>query len=356
MRILVIADSALPVPPRGYGGTERIVGYLLDELSRRGHELTLMAGAGSSSPGRLVVFDDARTRSKLRRGVAKGIFWLRLKSELPRHDVVHSVARLDYIRPALRHRIPKVLHFGNPIPTHEVSYVRRHERGRLVMVPVGVKMMEQGQDEGAWRVIHNAIPVSKFRFSLKPHDPPYVTFLGRLTRNKGVDTAIRVARACGIPIKVAGNVPQTEEDMRFFSEEVAPLLSHPSVEYMGEVDDAAKSEIVGGALALINPIRWDEPFGLTNIEALACGTPVVGFARGELPFLIDHGRTGILCPDGDEIALRDAVIAAPGLDRSVCRQDAERRFDIPVMVDRFEEVYRWVLSDSPTVPDDWQVV
>jgi glycosyltransferase involved in cell wall biosynthesis len=351
VRVLVLADCAVPVPPVGYGGTERILGYLVDGLVARGHEVTLVAGAGSKNPGRLITFDDARDKTKLHRGIAKFRFWRTLGGLLDDVDVVHSAMRLDYARPALRHRVPKAIHFENPILSEQIDYIRKRESGKVIIVPAGHNMMKGVEDEGAWRPIHNAIPVDRYRFVQSPDQPPYLAFLGRLTRAKGVDSAIEAARRVGMQLKIAGNIPHLAEEQEFFETSIRPRIDDVSVVYLGEVDDDQKQRLLGGSTALLNPIVWDEPFGIVAIEALACGVPVISFARGELPNIVRDGITGFLCDDLDGMVA--AIAKAGAIDRGTCRSDAEHRFDVPVMVDRFEETYRWLLSDDE-VPAGWR--
>lgn len=351
MRILTLADSAIPVPPITYGGTERILSFLIDGLSRKGHEVTLIGKEGSRVPGRLVTFDDARDKPRFMRGIAKAKYWRLLGKELDRHDVIHSAARLDYVRPALSSDKPKVLHFENPITDEHVRFVRKHQAGRVVMAPAGYNMMRNVRDDGVWRPVHNAIPVERFEFSPQPADPPYLAFLGRLTMAKGVDDAIDAALEAGLPLKIAGTVPDLHEERAFFMERIGPRLGSNGIEYIGEQDDEQKQHLLGGALALLNPIKWEEPFGIVAIEALACGTPVISYARGELPNIVRDGETGFLC---SEVGGMVAAIAKVGdLARARCREDAEKRFDVDVMVDNFEEIYEWLLGGSTELPAHW---
>lgn len=354
MRILFVCDPIIPVPPRGYGGTERIVSYLANELIERGHEVTLIAAQGSKFAGRLIMMPNTTERTKVVRGLAKLRFRNVVASQIGSHDVVHSVGRLDYSLPALTDPIPKVLHFQNPITSDQIAYVRRHSKGRVVMVPAGRKVMERARDDGVWRPIHNSIPVHRYPFSASASQPPYVAFLGRLTRNKGIDIAIDVSMRAGMHLKVGGNVPTEPDARRFFTQEVEPLLGSSDVSYLGELDDDGKAQLLGGAVALLNPIRWEEPFGIVAAESLACGTPVVSFARGELPYLIKDGVTGFLVAGGDRDGLAEALIDTTRLDRSKCRQEAEERFDVPRMVDKFEEVYGWAIAGRTDRPPDWE--
>lgn len=352
LRVLVLADSAVPVPPVGYGGTERILGYLLEGLAGRGHEVTFAGARGSRPPGRLITFSDARDRTRALRGLAKLSYWRRLRAELGSHDLIHSTLRLDYLLPALRHPIPKVLHFHTPVSDRDLRFVERHARGPVVFSAVGAHMIRDVRHRGVWRPVHNGIPVARYRFQARPVDPPYLAFLAKLMRGKGAHRAIAVARRAGMRLVIAGNRGTLPADREYFERDLAPMLQAPGVDYIGEVGDEEKARLLGGAVALLNPTEFDEAFGLTVVEALACGTPVITMSRGELPALIRPGVTGFLCDDED--AMVDAIPHAVALDRTGCRQDAERRFDVSVMLDKFEDVYRWMVNGCTEPPASWE--
>lgn len=337
----MVADPIVPIPPAGYGGTERVVGYLIEELASRGVPLTLVAAEGSRSPGRLKTVPDARHRPRIGRGVAKLNYWRILRTEIRRHDVIHSVVRLDYLWPALQSRIPKVLNFQNHVDAAEMARVQRESRGPLVLTACGSRMIEDVRHLGDWRAVHNAVPVHDYLMGV-PETPAYVVFLGRITKVKGAHTAMRAALAADMNIKIAGPIGTAAEDAEYFAREVEPLLAHPRVHYVGEVGDDRKGELLGGAVALLNPIEWDEPFGIVNVEALACGTPVISYPRGEIPFILEDGVTGILVEDEQEMS--DAIRSIDMIDRATCREHAEKRFDISVMTDRYIAIYEELLS------------
>jgi glycosyltransferase involved in cell wall biosynthesis len=337
-KILVIADSALPVPPVGYGGTERIVSYLVNELAARGHEVTLMAAPGSQSPGKLITYTDNRNKNKFFRGVAKWRFHRMLKQTLRGHHVVHSVARLDYLLPALKSTIPKVINFQNPITKDHIRYIEKWGNGKVVLTACGQVMIEPFKHWGDWQVVHNCVDVTRFSFRAVPDDPPYLTFLGRITPYKGLVDAIKVAKKANVPLHIGGNVGTMSQDKNYFRTEVQPLIDGVRIRYLGELEDRAKIDLLGGAIALVSPIYWDEPFGIVNVESLACGTPVLTYARGEPQYLIRDGVTGFICRNVDEMSQK--VKEVTKLDRQALRYDAEARFSVQTMVDRFEQIYR----------------
>jgi glycosyltransferase involved in cell wall biosynthesis len=275
-----------------------------------------------------------------------------LATEVRKHDLIHSVLRLDYLIPALRHRVPKVLNFHNQIDPGQIEFLRRHARGPTVFTPVGVKMMKGLPRFGVWRPIHNAIPVARYAYAPEPVTPNYLAFLGRVTPIKGAHIAIRVARTAGLRLVLAGNIGTAPGDSDYFEREVRPNIDGDQIQYVGELDDFAKGNVLRGAVALLHPIQWDDPCPLVPIESLSCGTPVIAFARGELPNLINHGVTGVLC--ADEAAMIRAVWEVGMVSRRACRREAEARFDVARMVDQYEEVYRWLLNGRSEVPLHWE--
>jgi glycosyltransferase involved in cell wall biosynthesis len=202
-------------------------------------------------------------------------------------------------------------------------------------------MISEFRDEGIWRAVHNGVPTDQYLFSARHDEPPYLAFLGRLTPTKGAHVAIRVARESGLRLVIGGNIGSAQGDSEYFQREVRPHLDDDRIKWLGEVDDAAKGPLLGGALALLCPVLWDEPFGIVAAEALACGTPVIAFEKGELPYIVRHGITGFLCRSEEEMV--HAVRKSAGLSRSTCRLEAEQRFSARAMTDQFEELYNWLL-------------
>ena len=184
--------------------------------------------------------------------------------------------------------------------------------------------------------------------SLQPLDraPSYLAFLGRISPEKGLPSAIRVAVKCGIPLKIAAKVDRVDVD--YFNEEIKPLLDQPGIEFIGEISDAEKSEFLGGAIGLLTLIDWPEPFGLVMIEAMACGTPVIAFAQGAVPEVIDDGITGFIVDDEDQAVAAVAKLAA--LPRAVVRKRFEERFTSVRMAEDYLHIYRKLIGDAPVRP------
>lgn len=331
LRILVVADARLPVPPVRYGGTERIVALLCEGLAARGHEVTLMAAEGSRNYGSLVTHRWSGGRSAAARAWTKADFFLKATRQVLRHpDVLIAHCRVDYLLPFLLSSVPTIYTFHNPILPWQVQWLRSRARGPLALVSIS-GFQRREFDGGDWRTIGNAVDTDLFVPAASP-ERSYLAFLGRLTSAKGVDIAIRVARRAGARLKIAGNIPEDAEAIGFFRREVAPQFG-PDVEWIGEVDDRQKCEFLGNARGLIVPIRWDEPFGIVVPEALSCGTPVLAMARGSMPELIIPGRNGLLASNEAEMAA--GVLQLDEIDSQECRRDAVRRFSKDGMVEAY---------------------
>jgi glycosyltransferase involved in cell wall biosynthesis len=337
MRIAQIAPLMEAVPPEGYGGTERVVSHLVDGLIARGHHVTLFASGDSETSAELV----AATRSALRSDPAGpeplaphirelGMVFDRAKE----FDVIHS--HVDYLAfPAARlSPTPSIhtLHGRLDLPLLPAVF---REFGELPLVSISDAQREPLARLGLnWAgTVHHGLPVEEYPFS--PRVGRYLAFVGRTSHEKGLPLAIAVSKRAGLPLKIAAKVDDTERE--YFEREIRSLLADAHVEFLGEVDEAAKRELMAGALALLFPIDWPEPFGLVMIEALATGTPVITRPRGSVPEVIDSGRTGFIAETEDDLV--DAVRRADTIDRAVCRREVETRFSVSHMAAQYEALY-----------------
>jgi glycosyltransferase involved in cell wall biosynthesis len=343
VRVLVIADAKIPVPPEGYGGTERVAALLCAGLAARGHRVTLLAAKGSRDYGRLITHPFAGRRPYPYRAWCKLRFQAQSLWHARRADAVINFGRVDYLEALLRTRTPLVCRFDNPIAPSEVDFLRARRRDAFALVSVSDHQRAHLADAGPWRTIHNAVDTDRLAFAPRP-DPGYLAFLGRLTANKGAHLAIEVARRLGRPLRLAGNVSDEAGGRQFFETRYRPQLGH-GIEWVGPVDDAAKARFLQNAAALLAPIQWDDPCPNIIPEALACGTPVIATARASMPELIRHGVTGFLCRSPDEMV--EAVGRLGAIDRRACRADCERRFS----ADRMVEQYLVGARDLATAPD-----
>jgi glycosyltransferase involved in cell wall biosynthesis len=278
LRILIIADAKIPVPPEGYGGTERMVALLCAGLAARGHRVTLMAAKGSRDYGRLITHPWAGSKPYPYRAWCKIRFQALSLWHARAADVVINFGRVDYLESLLRTSKPLICRFGNPIGQVEIDFLRARRSEALALVSVSDHQRAHLAGAGSWRTIHNAVDTDRLAFAPRP-DPGYLAFLGRLTANKGVHVAIEVAKKLGRPLRIAGNVSDEPGARQFFEQRVRPHLGD-GIAWIGELDDQAKVPFLRNAAALLVPIQWDDPCPNIVAEALACGTPVIALQRG----------------------------------------------------------------------------
>jgi glycosyltransferase involved in cell wall biosynthesis len=340
MRMAQVAPLFESVPPKLYGGTERVVSYLTEELVQQGHEVTLFASGDSVTKARLV----AGCRRSLRMNkhcvdrLAHQIVMLeRVFQRAAEFDIVHF--HVDYLHFPLSRRQPMTnvttLHGRLDIP----DLVPRYQEFR----DMPVISISNGQREplpwANWQAtVYHGVPAEMYRF--RPEPGTYLAFLGRISPEKRVDRAIEIAEQVGIPLKIAAKVDRVDKD--YFETVVEPLLRHTLVEFVGEIGEGEKDELLGNAYALLLPIDWPEPFGLVMVEAIACGTPVIAYRSGAVPEVMEEGHTGFIVSE-----LKDAVEAAwwvPELSRKRCREVFEKRFTATRMAHDYVQVYERLIK------------
>jgi glycosyltransferase involved in cell wall biosynthesis len=352
MRIAQIAPLAESVPPKLYGGTERVVAWLVDELVDLGHKVTLFASGDSNTKAELVpVCPRALRLGKPRPGpvAAQAALLEAVAQRADEFDIIH--AHIDWLH------LPIVQRAGVPFLT------TLHGRLDLAGLPdmirifpsapyVSISDNQRLPLAGAkWLgTVHHGMPKTLLKPSFRPGQ--YLAFLGRLTHEKGAHVAIRIAQATGMPLRIAAKVPRDQRS--YFKEHLEPLIDGKNIQLVGEVDDRRKQGFLDGAAALLFPINWPEPFGLVMIEAMACGTPVIAFRAGSVPEVIDDGVTGFIV-DSEEEAVR-AVGLVGKLNRREIRRTFERRFTARRMADDYADIYHQLTDDSvsalkPIVPD-----
>jgi len=347
MRIAQVAPMYEAVPPHRYGGTERVVSYLTEELVRRGHAVTLFASGDSRTSARLVPTSAAALRERFTlqemRDVAPALHLAMIGEVMQRagdFDVIHS--HVDYFpwafAPFVSTPLLTTMH-GRLDGAYWPPLIERFPKTPLVSISHHQRVPLALLHPHWVGTVYNGIPVDQFPFSEKPGD--YFLFLGRIAVEKRPDWAVEVAKRTGIKLKVAAKVDPYDQE--YFDHEIKPLFDHPLVEYLGEADEQEKRQLLAGAYALLFPIDWPEPFGLVQIEALACGTPVLAMNRGSVPELLRHGITALIGNSVDELVALAPRLGA--LDRRACRREAERRFSAGVMADGYEQVYARVIAE-----------
>ena len=342
MRIAQVAPLYESVPPKYYGGTERVVSYLTEELVCQGHEVTLFASGDSVTKAHLV----AACRRSLRMDkhcvdrMAHHILMLEhVRQRAAEFDIVHF--HTDYLHFPLsrREQITHVttLHGRLDIP----DLVPLHQEFR----DMPVISISDGQREplpwANWQAtVYHGLPADMYQFRDEPGS--YLAFLGRVSPEKRVDRAIEIAKQVRIPLKIAAKVDRVDTD--YFETVVEPLLRHPFVEFVGEIGEGEKAEFLGNAYALLFPIDWPEPFGLVMIEAMACGTPVIAYRGGAVPEVMEEGHTGFIV-EGLEDAV-EAVRRVPELSRKRCREVFDQRFTAARMAHDYVQVYERLINSK----------
>jgi glycosyltransferase involved in cell wall biosynthesis len=343
MRIAQIAPLHESVPPRLYGGTERVVSYLTEELIRKGQQVTLFASADSRTSARLVPVCEKALRLDHRCGDPLPFHLIMMEEVMRRKDefdIIHS--HIDALGFLLGRRLdlPVITTLHGRLDLWEHAFVFREYR-EFPLISIS-NAQRHPQPHANWlTTIHHGLPAELYPWRERPGD--YLVYIGRISQEKKVDSAIRIAIESGIPIKVAAKIGVA--DREYFQSVVKPLLDHPLVEFLGEINDNEKAALLSEALAFLHPIDWPEPFGLAMLEAMACGTPVLARRRGSIPEVVDHGITGFIF-ERDEEAVSIINRSLPRISRKRCRQVFEERFLAGQMADAYLRVYR-LLAERP---------
>lgn len=337
MRILLTADPGIPVPPRLYGGIERIVADLAKELEARGVKVGLVASRGSAVKG-IEIFPWAIDRPlgpgcHLANALTLFRAWKKFQP-----DVVHSFSRLIYLWPVLWAGGQAVMTYQRATGGWNLRLAKFFGGKRLEFTAISEYIASQGRKQGGvWHVVPNFVDTTKYTFvrEVSPHAP--LVFLSRVEPIKGVHLAIAIAKKSGRELILAGNRVEIGSAKGYWDREIAPHFGTQGILYAGEVDDHQKNELLGKAAALLVPVQWDEPFGIVFAEALACGTPVISCPRGALPEIVDEGKDGFLIRDEAEGV--KAVNHIGKIRRQECRKKAEEKFSLPVVTDHYMRIY-----------------
>ncbi|HEY6205941.1 MAG TPA: glycosyltransferase family 4 protein [Chthoniobacterales bacterium] len=340
MRIAQVAPLYESVPPKCYGGTERVVSYVTEELMRAGHQVTLFASGDSVTAAKLI--PASRRALRLDKDcidqLAHHVVLLeKVFRQANEFDVVHF--HIDYLHFPITRRTPithvTTMHGRLDIPDLAPVYA---EFDDMPLVSISDAQREPLPTAKWIATVYHGLPQDLYQFRARPGK--YFAFLGRISPEKRVDRAIKIAKRIGIPLKIAAKVDLV--DREYFKKVIKPLLRDPLVEYVGEIGEGEKDDFLGNAYALLFPIDWPEPFGLVMIEAMACGTPIIAYRQGSVPEVIEQGHTGFVVDD-----LADAVAAAkrvPELSRKRCREVFEQRFTARRMARDYLRVYQGLIE------------
>ena len=342
MRIAQIAPLHEAVPPKLYGGTERVVSFLTEELVALGHDVTLFASGDSVTSAKLeAIWPRAlRLDPAIRDPIAPHMLLMEAaRAKADEFDVLHF--HMDYWSFSLfgRQRTPFVTTMHGRLDLAELQPVF-NTFPHVPIVSISDAQRRPLPQANYVRTVLHGLPANLLTPQPGPKD--YLAFLGRIAPEKGPDRAIRIARACGIPLKIAAKVDKT--DQVYFDSVIRPMLSGGGVEMIGEINDAQKPEFLGGARALLMPIDWPEPFGLVMIEAMACGTPVIAFNRGSVPEIVEHGVSGFIVED--ETGAMSAVSRLGELSRDTVRARFDARFTAKRMAEDYLSIYRSLAAEK----------
>lgn len=336
LRIAQVAPLYESVPPKFYGGTERVVSFLTEELVAQGHEVTLFASGDSVTSARLIPACDQALRlsGSCVDQLANHVTMLQMvQEEIENFDIIHY--HIDYLHFPLSRLNPvahiTTLHGRLNIPDLSRLYDKFYD------LPV-VSISKAQRKPMMWLNwvgnVYHGLPRDLFKPSFEAGK--YLAFLGRISPEKGIDKAIEIAITCNLPLKIAAKIDTG--DQRYYETQIKKMMRHPLIEFIGEINENEKEKFLSEALALVFPINWPEPFGLVMIEAMACGTPVVAFRNGSVDEIIEHGKNGFVVE-----TLEDAVKAVRNislLDRRECRNIFEKRFTATRMATDYLDVYR----------------
>lgn len=337
MRLLLSADPELPVPPKLYGGIERIIDLLVRGLQARGHEVGLVAHRDSTCPAdRHFAWPGLRSQDTSDILKNTPALWSAVRTFKP--DLLHSFSRVLYLLPLLGSSLPKIMSYQRNPSARTTRWGAKLSRGTLTFTGCSDYICGLGRKAGGiWQTVHNCVETDKYTFVPQvPNDAPLV-FLSRVEPIKGAHLAIAAAKQSGRRLLIAGNYSTTGEEGRYWQEEIVPHLGKDGIEYVGTVNDEQKNALLGQAAAMIVPIQWEEPFGIVFAEALACGTPAIACPRGALPEIIRSGIDGFLINSLTEAV--DAIAQLPQIDRYQCRQRAENCFSATAIVNQYETLY-----------------
>jgi len=336
MKVAITADPEIPVPPILYGGIERIIFMVIEELTKSGHEVTLFAHKDSKVPCKLVPYPSTGQRKIdiIKNGacISKHILGAKF-------DVIHSFGRLAYLTCVLPLNIKKIMSYQREPTISQINFAMRLARkNSLYFTGCSEYIAKQIRPYAPSFAIHNFVDIDTYDFKDHlPLDAPLI-FLGRVEEIKGAHLAIQIAKKTGRKLIIAGNIPDTTKHKNYFEKQIRPHLDDEQIKYVGPIDDQQKNQLLGQSAAFLMPILWDEPFGIVMTEAMACGTPVIALNRGSVPEVIKNNTTGFICESLDDMIL--AVGEIYKIKRAEVRKDCEQRFSSPIIAEQYIKLYK----------------
>lgn len=340
MKILLTCDPEIPVPPGLYGGIERIVDVLVNAYVSGGHDVTLCANPKSNVRCRLVGWNGAKSQNHF--DTLKNTLQLTSLVFKERFDVVHSFSRLAYMTALMPFDVLKIMSYQREPSLQQVSRaVKLSKKGTMVFTGCSNYITNKLKTFADAFTVYNCVPIEKYTFAEAVDEDAPLVFLGRIEDIKGAHLAVEVAQRVGKRLLIAGNIPSNKQ--QYFDEQVKPHLND-RIRYIGLVNDEQKNDLLGKALAFLMPIQWNEPFGIVMAEAMACGTPVLGFPYGAVPEVVQDGVTGFVCKNVNEMV--QAVDRVNSISRREVRKIAEENFSNTKVTADYLQLYKTMLKKS----------
>jgi glycosyltransferase involved in cell wall biosynthesis len=332
-------DPGILVPPKGYGGHERLVYMFAKEYVRLGHEVHLLVTKGSKVEGCTVHgygikgFPPKKINALL--SIPKAWWFLFINRN--KFDLIHNFGRLAYLLPVLSHRIRKIMTYGRIIDKKNILRVNKLPNKNLIFTAPSDWCVSTGNVSGVWNRVYNAIDFSKYSLVKKlPDDAPFI-FLSRLERLKGAHEAIKISLETGNRLILAGNISGLPEEKEYFKTEIEPFIDGEKIKYVGTLDDEGKNKYLGLSKAMLFPARTQEAFGMVMVEAMACGTPVIAFGNAAIPEIIEHGVTGFVVSDYN--GMKEMTNNLSVFDRSLVKEYAQNSFDVRKIAQQYLKLH-----------------
>lgn len=336
MKIALIVNPLIPVPPEQYGGIERIVFMLIQELTKLGHQITLYANEDSEPGCKLVPYHESPVYS-LKDAIRINV--LTAKIALRNFDLVHTFGRMNNIALLMLSNIPKVISYQLPPTVSQVKKAVKIARSNsLYFTACSDYIAGQIKDYCNVTTIYNGVDITDYQFNNDVAPDAPLVFLGRIQKEKGTSIAIQLAKKTNSKLIIAGNIPAETIHQQYFDREVKPFIDQDQIKYIGPVNNAQKNELLRTAKALLMPVLWDEPFGIVMAESLACGTPVIGFNKGAVSEVVNHGINGFVCNTADEMI--KGIQNINSISRQNCRKTVEDKFSSAVLAKQYEKLYK----------------
>ncbi|WP_316796700.1 glycosyltransferase [Pedobacter agri] len=337
MKILLVMDPGISIPPPLYGGHERLVAMFANEYYKLGHQVSLLAGPNSNITGEVNYFGSNNlNRGKWHKFIELLYAWYFLFRNRKNFDIIHNFGRLAYLIPILNTKAAKLMTYGRAINPKGIKIISALPNKNLTYTACSNYCVSTGNVIGTWKTVYNAIDFSKYKLNLNVLDDAPLIFLGRLDKIKGVHTAIKVAKKTNKKLLIGGNISHTPDNLAYFNELLKPQFDDKQIIYLGALNDEDKNKYLRLAKALLFPIEWDEPFGMVMVEAMACGTPVIAFNKGAVPEIVVNDLNGYRCDSIEQMI--EYVSKIDKIDRTQVRNYAETRFSSKLIAQQYLEL------------------